>query len=62
MPEAEVEEAAKYIYKCMKFVPEWATGLPLDSELGYAKTYGNCDDNVDEETAMCAAAYNEEIA
>tara|TARA_R110000796_G_scaffold39384_3_gene98302 strand:- start:1492 stop:3381 length:1890 start_codon:yes stop_codon:yes gene_type:complete len=62
VPEAEVEEAAKYIYKCMKFVPEWATGLPLDSELGYAKTYGNCDDNVDEVTAMCAAAYNEEIA
>jgi pyruvate-formate lyase len=46
----------------MKFVPEWATGLPLDSELGYAKTYGNCDDNVDEVTAMCTAAYNEEIA
>lgn len=38
--EEELDEAAKYVQECMRFVPSWATGLPLNCEVKYGKTYG----------------------
>ena len=39
----EVSEAREYIEECMRWLPEWAEGLPLDCESGVAKTYGDCE-------------------
>jgi DNA polymerase len=38
----EVIEAQAYIEECMKWTPEWAGGLPVNCELGYGKSYGDC--------------------
>ena len=38
----EVEEAQKYVEDCMRWVPEWATGLPVNCESGAGKSYGDC--------------------
>ena len=38
----EIEEAKKYVEECMRYVPEWATGLPIDCELGVGKSYAEC--------------------
>ena len=43
VPENEVDEAQEYVEQCMRHVPEWAKGLPLDCESGVAKTYGDCE-------------------
>ena len=42
VPEEEVSEAQQYIEECMRFVPDWAEGLPLDCESGVARAYGDC--------------------
>jgi hypothetical protein len=42
VPEAEANEAQKYIEECMRWTPEWATGLPLNCESGIGKNYGEC--------------------
>jgi len=39
----EVAEAQAYIEKCMRYVPEWAAGLPIDCESGTGKSYGECE-------------------
>jgi DNA polymerase len=41
--EDEVQEARTYIEDCMRTVPTWAHGLPLDCESGVAKAYGDCE-------------------
>lgn len=41
-PEDEAEQAKTYIEKCMRWTPEWAVGLPLNCEAGYATSYGEC--------------------
>ena len=41
-PEEEAEEAMAYVMECMKWVPDWAEGLPLNCEAGYGKSYGDC--------------------
>ncbi len=38
----DIEEAKKYVEECMRYVPEWATGLPIDCELGVGKSYAEC--------------------
>ena len=43
VPEYKVHEAQRYIEKCMRYVPTWANGLPLDCESGVAKSYGDCE-------------------
>jgi len=43
VPESEAEEAQKYVEKCMRYVPKWAKGLPLECESGMAKAYGDCE-------------------
>lgn len=40
--DSEVEEAQKYVEECMRWVPEWATGLPVNCESGAGKSYGDC--------------------
>jgi DNA polymerase len=40
--EEEAEEAVAYVIECMKWVPDWAQGLPLNCEAGYGKSYGDC--------------------
>ena len=42
VPEAEAEQAQQYIEECMRWTPEWATGLPLNCESGIGKNYGEC--------------------
>lgn len=38
----EALEAQAYIEECMRWVPPWATGLPLNCESGVGETYGDC--------------------
>ena len=38
----EVQEATKYIEECMRWTPDWATGLPVNCESGSGKSYGEC--------------------
>jgi DNA polymerase len=40
--EEEAEKAIAYVIECMKWVPDWAQGLPLSCEAGYGKSYGDC--------------------
>ena len=42
VPDEEVATAQAYVEECMRWVPEWATGLPLNCESGVGKTYGDC--------------------
>ena len=42
VPEDEIDEGQAYIEACMRRVPTWADGLPLDCESGVAKAYGDC--------------------
>jgi DNA polymerase I-like protein with 3'-5' exonuclease and polymerase domains len=39
----EVDQAQAYIEECMRQVPVWAAGLPIDCESGAAKSYGDCE-------------------
>ena len=39
----EAEEAKEYVERCMRYVPKWAKGLPLECESGVAKAYGDCE-------------------
>ena len=43
VPDSEVTEAKKYMEECMRIVPDWAEGLPLDCEVGVGKAYGDCE-------------------
>jgi DNA polymerase I-like protein with 3'-5' exonuclease and polymerase domains len=38
----EAKEARDYVEQCMRWVPEWATGLPVNCESGVGKSYGEC--------------------
>ena len=40
--EAEQEKAQSYIETIMKTSPEWATGLPLNCDIGIGQSYGEC--------------------
>lgn len=41
-PEAEREEAVRYVEECMFWRPAWAPGLPLACESGWGASYGDC--------------------
>ena len=43
VPDAGVEEAKIYVEQCMRAVPDWAKGLPVDCEAGVGKSYGDCE-------------------
>jgi DNA polymerase len=40
--DCDVEEAQAYVEECMRWVPEWAAGLPVNCESGKGKSYGDC--------------------
>jgi DNA polymerase I-like protein with 3'-5' exonuclease and polymerase domains len=40
--EVDAEDARKYVEECMRWVPEWAAGLPVNCESGMGKSYGDC--------------------
>lgn len=42
VPEAEVTEAQAVIEASMRWIPDWAAGLPLDCESGTGSSYGEC--------------------
>jgi len=41
-PEAEADEAIKYVEECMRWRPTWAQDLPLNCEAGVGANYGEC--------------------
>lgn len=41
-PQQEAEEAMAYVMECMRFVPSWAQGIPLNCEAGIGESYGDC--------------------
>ena len=43
VPDAEAEEAKAYVEQCMRWVPDWAAGLPVNCEAGIGKNYGECE-------------------
>jgi DNA polymerase len=43
VPEEEVQEAQAFVEACMRWVPDWAKGLPIDCESGIGKSYGDCE-------------------
>lgn len=38
----EIENGVSYIEECMRWVPDWAEGLPVNCESGKGKSYGAC--------------------
>ena len=42
VPDVEVVPATQYVEECMRWVPEWAKGLPVNCESGSGKSYGDC--------------------
>lgn len=42
VPKSEVDEAVAYVEEALRWVPDWAQGLPLNCESGYAESYGDC--------------------
>jgi len=41
-PKEEAQEAMEYVMECMRFVPAWAEGIPLNCEAGVGDSYGDC--------------------
>lgn len=41
-PVQEAAQAQAYVEECMRWVPAWANGLPLDCESGVGDSYGSC--------------------
>ena len=41
-PKEEAQEAMAYVMECMRFVPTWADGIPLNCEAGMGESYGDC--------------------
>jgi DNA polymerase len=38
----QAQEAIEYVQECMRATPAWASGLPLNCEVGMGKSYGEC--------------------
>lgn len=43
VPEEIADDARAYVETCMRWVPDWAEGLPVNCESGVGKSYGACD-------------------
>ena len=43
VPDYEAETCKAYVEECMRWVPAWADGLPVDCEAGIGKNYGECE-------------------
>jgi len=42
VPEDEADKAMEFIVQCMNTKPEWAKGLPINCEVSFGKSYGEC--------------------
>jgi hypothetical protein len=42
VPEEEAQEGVAFVEQCMRWTPDWASGLPINCESGVAKSYGYC--------------------
>lgn len=40
--EEEAEQAQAYVEECMRWVPKWAQGCPINCESGIGRSYGDC--------------------
>jgi DNA polymerase len=40
--DVDVEDARAYVEESMRWVPDWAKGLPVNCESGVGKSYGDC--------------------
>lgn len=45
VPRDQAETAAEYMARCMRTAPDYVAGLPLDTEGGWAQSYGAVDDD-----------------
>lgn len=45
IPKADIHVGKKFVDECMRTVPSWAEGLPVDCEGFAAATYGDCDED-----------------
>jgi len=45
VPRDQAEAAAEYMARCMRTAPDYVAGLPLDTEGGWAQSYGAVDDD-----------------
>ena len=43
VPDEEAEVCKAYVEECMRWVPAWAEGLPVDCEAGIGKNYGETE-------------------
>ena len=43
VPDQEAEACKSYVEECMRWVPAWAEGLPVDCEAGIGKNYGETE-------------------
>ena len=43
VPEDELQEARSFIEHWMRWVPDWAKGMPVNCESGIGKSYGECE-------------------
>jgi DNA polymerase len=43
VPDDEVAYAKAWVEQSMRWVPEWAAGLPVNCEAGVGKNYGDCE-------------------
>ena len=43
VPENELDESRAFIESAMRWVPDWAEGLPVNCESGVGKSYGECE-------------------
>jgi len=43
VPDNEAEPCKAYVEECMRWVPAWADGLPVDCEAGIGKNYGETE-------------------
>jgi DNA polymerase len=43
VPDEDVAQAQIDVEKSMRWVPDWADGLPIDCEAGIGKSYGDCE-------------------
>lgn len=43
VPEDELTVAQGYIEQCMRLVPKWAEGMPINCESGTGTSYGDCE-------------------
>ena len=55
VPDAQVDEAAAFISSCMRWIPKWATGLPVRGDVEVGKNYGECTEWRENSLGLSAA-------